>query len=114
NLLSVIKGLEGQATPEQLADLKITLVPGLQVSVGRESLGGNKQNYLAVPEAFDWRRNDVLDKDGNPTTQPGYRMCDVHIKASRKGRMMVVDAAPSAGWRLTQFIPETSVERALR
>ncbi|MBF6615611.1 MAG: hypothetical protein ITG07_02685 [Candidimonas sp.] len=114
NLLSVIKGLEGQATPEQLAELKVTLVPGLQVSVGRESLGGDKRNYLAVPDAFDWKRHDVLDNEGNPTTQPGYRMCDVHIKPSRKGRMMVVDAAPSAGGRLTQFIPETSVERALR
>lgn len=114
NLVSVIKSLEGQATPEQLAQLKITLVPGLQVSVGRESLGGDKRNYLAVPDAFDWKRLDVLNSDGSPTTQPGFRMSDVHIKASRKGRMMVVDAAPSAGGRLTQFIPETSVEKALR
>lgn len=114
NLLTVIQSLQSQATPEQLAQLKITLVPGLQVSVGRESLGGDKQNYLAVPDAFDWKRMDVLDNNGNPTTYPGFRMCDAHIKASRKNRMMVVDAAPSAGGRLTQFIPETRVERELR
>ncbi|MBA1280213.1 hypothetical protein [Stutzerimonas stutzeri] len=114
NLMSVIKNLEGQATPEQLEQLKITLVPGLQVTVGRESLAADSQKYLAVPDAFDWKRHDVLDNNGNPTTQPGYRLCDVHIKTSRSGRLMVVDAAPSAGGRLTQYIPETQVEKALR
>lgn len=114
NLLTVISSVQGQATPEQMAQLKVTLIPGLQVRVGRESLGGEKQTYLAVPDAFDWKRNDVLDGEGKPTTQPGYRMADVHIKTSRTGSMMVVDAAPSAGGRLTQFIPETNAEREIR
>lgn len=114
NLLTVIKDVQAHATPEQMAQLKITLIPGLQVSVGRESLGGEKQSYLAVPGAFDWKRQDVIGPDGNPTAQPGYRMADVHIKPSRNGRLMIVDAAPSAGGRLTQYIPETSVEKALR
>lgn len=114
NLLSIMNSIKGQATPEQLKQLKITLIPGLQVRVGRDSLGGEKQSYLAVPDAFDWKRQDILDGEGNPQTQPGYRMADVHIKMSRTGSMLVVDAAPSAGGRLTQFIPETRVERELR
>lgn len=114
NLLSVISNVQGQATPEQMAQLKITLIPGLQVRVGRDSLGGEKQSYLAVPSAFDWKNNDVLDDAGNPTTRPGFRLADAHVKMSNRGSMMVVDAAPSAGGRLTQFIPETSIERELR
>jgi hypothetical protein len=114
NLLAVISNVKGQATPEQMAQLKITLIPGLQVRVGRDSLGGEKQSYLAVPSAFDWKNKDVLDDAGNPTGRPGFRPADAHIKMSSRGSMMVVDAAPSAGGRLTQFIPETSVERELR
>lgn len=114
NLLAVINNVKSQATPEQMAQLKITLIPGLQVRVGRESLGGKKQSYLAVPSAFDWKNNILLGDDGEPTVQPGFRLADAHIKISSRGAMMVVDAAPSAGGRLTQFIPETSVERTLR
>lgn len=113
NLLSIMNSIKGQATPEQLKQLKITLIPGLQVRVGRDSLGGEKQSYLAVPDAFDWKRQDILDGEGNPQKQPGYRMADVHIKMSRTGSMLVVDAAPSAGGRLYQFIPQTRVEREL-
>ncbi|WP_326430263.1 hypothetical protein VQ574_21310 (plasmid) [Stutzerimonas frequens] len=115
NLLAIMNSIKSQATPEQLKQLKITLIPGLKVNVGRDSLGGEKQSYLAVPEAFDWKRQDITDKEGNAQSQPGYRMADVHIKMSRTGRMLVVDAAPSAGGgRQTQFIPETRPERELR
>ncbi|MDU4254449.1 hypothetical protein [Pseudomonas sp.] len=114
NLITIINNVAQQATPEQLKQLKITLIPGLQVRVGRDSLGGEKQSYLAVPDAFEWKRQDALDNEGNPLKQPGYRMADVHLKMSRKGSMMIVDAAPSAGGRLTQFIPETNAERDLR
>lgn len=114
NLMQVIRSVAAQATPEQMKSLKVTLIPGLQVRVGRDSVGGEKQSYLAVPGAFDWKRNDQLDENNRPTTQPGYRLADLHIKTSRTGAMMVVDAAPAAGGRLTQFIPETRPEREIR
>lgn len=114
NLLTVLRSVKEQAGADKLGQLKVSLIPGLQIRVGMEALGGQKQSYLAVPEAFDWVNKDSLDPKGNPTSYPGYRPADIHVKESRTNRYMVVDASPSAGGRLTQFIPETRAEREMR
>lgn len=109
-----LKVIAQQAPAEELAKLPITLIPGLSISVGRESLAGSEQKYLAIPEAFTWVNRDKLDEKGNATSHPGYRMAFVHIKQSRTGRMMVTDVAPTPGGYLSKNVPETSLERELR
>lgn len=109
-----LKEIASQIAPEQLETLAIAIIPGVSMQVGRESLSGATQKYLAIPEAFNWENRDKLDPTGKPTSQPGYRLADVHVKMSRAGRMMVVDAVPSAGGTLSKFLPESTREQQIR
>lgn len=107
-----IKAIAQEAPADQLRNLPITLIPGLSMMVGRDSLTAGDRKYLGIPAAFDWVNRDRLDEKGQPTIQPGFREGFVHIKQSRSGRMVVVDVAPSLTGRLMKSIPETAAERA--
>lgn len=105
-----LKSIAASLPEAALSKLDIYVIPGLSITVGRDSLN----DYIRIPEAFDWINQDKLDGDGKPTIQAGFRLADIHVKESRKGRMMAVNAVPAAGGNLTKSIPLTKLEREAR
>lgn len=103
-----------QERPGFLAKEGLIAIPGVSFVVGRDSLSGDTEKYLRVPEAFTWTDRDNLNGEGHPQTRRGYREAYVHVKTNSAGRMMVVDVVPSPNGRLTPGVPDTSVERAIR
>jgi hypothetical protein len=110
--LQMLKTVFATLDPTELSKLYIAVIPGLSVTVGRDSIADRK--YLAIPQAFDWKNYQKTDDKGNPEIKPGYRHADVHIKTSRTGRMMVVMVAPTDGHRTYAKLPETEHESHIR
>lgn len=99
---------------EDLPKLSIALIPGLSITVGRESMSGPELAYLAIPKAFDWTNRNLQDEKGQPVVHPGFRKADVHIKTSRSNRMIVAHTVRSIGSTLTGYVPESAGEIAVR
>ncbi|MDH4602469.1 hypothetical protein [Pseudomonas syringae] len=99
---------------EELPKLSIALIPGLSITVGRESMSGAERAYLAIPKAFDWTNRNLQDDKGNAVIHPGFRKADVHIKTSRTNRMIVAHAVRSIGSTLTGYVPESAGELEVR
>ncbi len=109
-LLNTLKSAFEGLDVEALKAYGVAIIPGVALQVGRESLSGSNQKYLKVPEQFQWKDDKSLDAIGAPTVRPGYRGANIHIKASRTGRMIVVDAVPAAGGTFSRGVPLTPAE----
>lgn len=110
-LTSLKKAFEGLPV-EALKGYGVAIIPGVALQVGRDSLSGSSQKYLKVPSQFQWSDDKKLDDNGVPTVRAGYRDANVHIKASRSGRMIVVDTVPAAAGTFSRGVPFTPAELA--
>lgn len=111
NMIAVLKDLPKDA----LAKVAFTVIPGMTINVGRESLAGESQKYLAVPQAFSWVDQSRVDPSGKPASYAGWREnAQVHMKLTRTDRMVVVDVVPGSNGTLHKSIPETEFERKVR
>lgn len=108
SLKSAFEGLPVDA----LKKYGVAVIPGVALQVGRDSLSGSNQKYLKVPSQFQWSDDKKLDDDGEPVVRAGYRDANIHIKASRSGRMIVVDTVPAAAGTFSRGVPLTSAELA--
>lgn len=99
---------------KELHKLSIAFIPGVSISVGRDSLSGSDRRYLAIPQAFEFQAPSPGAESGETSTQTGFRAADVHIKVTRSFRMIVSSAVKSEGSRLSQALPESSQERLFR
>lgn len=106
--LSRLKTALSELGSDDLASLKLAIIPGLSISVGRESLAGEKRKYLGIPQAF---HNEQVRENGLTEQIPGYREAYVSVRQSRQGRLMVVDAAHAARSRLSTSLPLIPMEK---
>lgn len=109
-LLNTLKSAFEGLDVEALKAYGVAIIPGVALQVGRDSLSGSNQKYLKVPEQFQWKDDKNLDALGAPIMRPGYRGANIHIKASRTGRMIVVDTVPAAGGTFSRGVPLTPAE----
>jgi len=110
DLINSLGSLPPQAK-EALSTVPMAVIPGLSANVGRDSLAGDSQKYLAIPEAFRVVDHNRKDEKGQSLNYPGWREnTHVHMKITRSGRMAVVDAVPGAGGFLHSGVPETAAE----
>lgn len=99
---------------KDLARLPIHIIPGVSMQVGRDALSGSSETYLRLPDKFGWVNDNARNEGGQPIIQRGYIMANVHVKMSRKERMIVAHAVPTPTGQLSKTIPETRQERELR
>lgn len=106
SLKSAFEGLPAEALKEH----GVAVIPGVALQVGRESLSGDSQNYLKVPNQFQWTDDKNVGDDGLPIVRRGFRDAFIHIKPSRTGNMIVVDTVPASGGTFSRGVPLTPQE----
>lgn len=109
-MLNSLKSAFDGLTPDVLKDYGVAIIPGVALQVGRDSLSGANQKYLKVPSQFQWKNEKKLDESGQPTMMPGFRDANIHVKASRSGRMIVVDTVPAVNGKFSRGLPFTPAE----
>ncbi|MGO4801079.1 hypothetical protein ACEN2T_17515 [Pseudomonas sp. W22_MBD1_FP4] len=107
NILAAIKGLtESHASPAQLDEIDVSVLPGISLSVGRDMILFNnkaKREYFSVPNAYE-----VKVEGREPFF--GHKQSFIHLKHTRTGRVGVVDTAPAPGGKLTAGVPLFAAE----
>lgn len=105
-LLKVVESVKSETSPETLAKFDVSVVPGLTLVVGRariDAARAAKQEHYRVESAYQATR------DGKPVT--GYKLSDIHFKASRTGGFTVVETVPVRGAKPAKpFSPLSHVE----
>ena len=90
-----------QWTDEKLKSVRISVLPGLSVEVGRDLVNKAEkagQSYFKVPQAY------TVDK-ADPKAMKGFRHSFLHLKETRVGRIVVVDTVPAPGGTLSAQVP---------
>lgn len=90
-----------QWTDEKLKSVRISVLPGLCLEVGRDLVSKAEKSghsYFKVPQAYTLNKAD-------PKAMKGFRNSLIHVKETRAGRMVVVDTVPAPGGSLSAQVP---------
>lgn len=102
SFMSALEGVIAESSQQELAETKVVLVPSVALGVGRDSLNGEREDYLRVPEAFEYSKQKA---DGTAYTARGIRNADVTVKTNSNDWLMAVSVAPNRKGRLLERLP---------
>lgn len=114
-LNNLIEGIKvAVPNPENQKAVPVELIPLLQVSVGRDCLGGLNEHYLGAKAQFEARGVFNANVDEASRERRVWRTEALsHLRVSRTGRLQVVDLVPGAG-RTYMNMPLTDAEQAYK